>query len=311
MEPGPLLLRYFHHPLARATWLRRQGFRGAVHALGGNAAMRRAARRLQPIPAPPGAEAFEASFMTGAQFWHQTAFCAHSLARQLAGPLRPTFYDDGTLQSAQAAVLQRLFPLGRIWGAAEIGRRLEQTLPHSQFPRLHDIRAHTPMFRKLIDVRAGASGWQLYLDSDMLFFARPSFLLEAARAGRACYMQDRVFGYCLPADLMEELAGGPIRPQVNAGILGLDSGRIDWPWIESWLQRIPRSVRLHRLLEQTVTAILLSRQEAVAAPEGDYVILTDPYAPPPEGAALLHYIQHAKWTYTAREWRRYLLAHGG
>jgi hypothetical protein len=268
--------------------------------------MMRAAKQLLPISPRPGQNCFEASFMTGRRFWHQTAFCAHSLAGQLGGGAKFAFYDDGSLSAEHVETLRRLFPNAVVHGAGETYAQLEQHLPVSKFPLLHEVRDHSVMFRKLFDLRGGNRGWQLYLDSDMLFFARPVFLEECARRRRACYMKDAVFGYCMDSGEMTRLAGLPIPRNVNAGIVGLDNDLIDWERVENWLGQIPRAIRMNRLFEQTLTAMILSRFAPVPAPEEDYVIVCDPASAPPEKATLLHYIQHSKWLYLSREWRRYL-----
>ena len=57
--------------------------------------------------------------------------------------------------------------------------------------------------RKLTDVHAGRTGWRLFLDSDMLFFARPDFLLAwLADPRQPCHMIDVVSAYGYSPGLM-------------------------------------------------------------------------------------------------------------
>jgi hypothetical protein len=305
---GRLAMKVFFQPTAELRWRLSFGIGGATRHFLGEAAMRRAARRLAPIGgAAP--EAFEATYMTGARFWHQTAFAAWSLGRLLPQGLRPTFYDDGSLREEQAAQLCRIFPHGRIVSRAEAVAQLDAHLPVGAFPLLREVERDSMFVRKLVTPRAGSIRWQLYLDSDMLFFRRPALLEEAARTRRATYMVDHIFAYCLPHQDLESLAGHPVRERVNGGMVALDDAAIDWPRTERWLAALPLATLRHAMLEQTLGAILVSHQDPIAADPEDYKILFS-MEPADQRATLLHYIYHSKVLFVSREWRRVLVAHG-
>ena len=299
---GVWLLRNYHQRFPRLNWLLQFGVAGAIRYACGESAMRRAARRLPPIDesSPDG---FTCSFMTGRGYWQQTLFCAHSLATVLDGPLHVTLLDDGTLTPKQTATLLRVLPGVRLIARAEIDAVLQHTLPRSQFPRLRELRDRMPMMRKLVDLRASRSGWQLYLDSDMLFLRRPDFLVECERTSTSCHMVDRLFAYSLPSEQLAQLSGRPVPACVNAGIVGLDDRAINWPEVETWVRQMPAPGLNPQLLEQTLTAMLLGHFESRAAPSEAYHILYTRDATPPPAAVLLHYIYHAKLRYFTRDWR--------
>ena len=83
---GPVVLRYYHTPIARL----RQSI-----AEGGPSEQRRteqarremidAAKVLPPLTAPRGQEAVEIAFLSGEHFWWQTLFCVVSLQTHSPG----------------------------------------------------------------------------------------------------------------------------------------------------------------------------------------------------------------------------------
>lgn len=76
---------------------------------------------------------------------------------------------------------------------------------------MRERRLEQPLLRKLTDFHAGSTGWKLFLDSDMLFFHQPSFLLDWLRNPQyPCYMVDIANYYGYSNELMVSLAQAPI-----------------------------------------------------------------------------------------------------
>lgn len=302
---GRWLWRNVYAPTANIRWLTGWGLRGGCAYLAGNVAMRRATARLPAQPAKPGA--LDCVFMTGRRHWHLTAFCAYSLSRVLPQGIRPTMYDDGSLEPRAIATLKRIFPRARIVSIRESEEQLEARLPANRFPLLR-IASRNTMMRKLTALRAGSTTWQLYLDSDMLFFDRPNFLEQHAAVHRPCYMYDHGDGfYVRTPEELSRITGDPVPARVNAGIVGLDDAQIDWERVESWCGHF-RSEELSSLLfEQTLTAMILGGLEPRPAPAEDYAIVYQAGARFPR-ATLLHYLYRSKLDYVTREWRRVLPA---
>src|SRR5580692_2343773 len=138
-----------------------------------HAGMTHAAAQLTPQSHPPAKDWPELHFLTGKKFWDQTAFCLQTFQAQAGRAAQAVFHDDGSADEATRAQLTRLFPAAHWRRTAEIEAGLDTVLPAAKFPVLRERRAHYPNLRKLTDVHAGAHGWRLVLDSDMLFFRRP------------------------------------------------------------------------------------------------------------------------------------------
>jgi len=296
-----------HRPLsaARAS-LRDGGPLEQWRTKRGREAMEAAAHHLPPLPAvAAGAHPLEVYLLTGRRFWYQTAFCLHTLARQAQRRVYPVIYDDGTLGAREREPLQRLFPEVRFIPQVEAIVRLDQFLPVSRFPHLRDRWQHYPNIRKLIDPHLNASGWKLVIDSDLLFFRRPDFLIDwLAHPSRPLHAIDCESSYGYSRSLMDTLAGAPLAELVNVGLCGLRSDDLDWEKIEAWCRTLIAREGTSYYLEQALVAMLGAGQSCDIAPVADYVTL--PRLPEARDcrAVMHHYVADSKSWYFRHNWRR-------
>lgn len=245
-------------------------------------------------------------FLTGKKFWYQTAFCLHSLQKQSDRVFRAVFHDDGSFDAATVDRLRGLFPTAEIRRRVESDARVADLLPAARFPFLSaERRQRHPNFLKLTDVHAGETGWRLVLDSDMLFFRRPEFLLAwLARPERPLCLLDvgNAYGYSL--GLMAELAGAPIPPCVNAGFAGFRSDDFDWEQLEFWCRRLVTAERPQYYVEQALVAMMLATRPHQVAPRPDYLVLPDAGECRAPTAVLHHYVAGSKRGYFRHAWRQ-------
>lgn len=307
ITPGKLLLYLYHRPVGLVRHSLRNG--GPVaqwNTERHRREMEAAAERLPALPEWPGTAPVTLHLMTGRRFWYQTAFCVESFARAARNTVCVELYDDGSLDGACAARLAALGPGVRIHGFAELRRRLDEFLPAERFPVLRDRWLHYPNIRKLTDVHLGGAGWKLVMDSDMLFFRRPDWLLDWMRApDRPLHAVDfqESYGYTRP--LMERLAGAPLPALVNVGLCGLRSEDLDWREIEAWCAGLIASERTNYYLEQALVAMLAARSRPCAvAPAGDYLTLPSRAEALDPRAVMHHYVAESKRWYFRYGWRR-------
>ncbi|HWA85407.1 MAG TPA: glycosyl transferase family 2 [Opitutus sp.] len=272
--------------------------------LRGMRAMAQAAPFL-PASSLPGDPALpELHFLTGKRFWYQTAFCLHTLQSQAQRTFRTVLHDDGSFDETIVAHLARLFPTAEIRRRADTDARISALLPPAQFPCLHERRRHYPNILKLTDVHAGARGWRLVLDSDMLFFRRPDFLLAwLAAPDRPLHMVDVIDSYGYPNALLESLAGATLPHLVNVGLTGLCSETIDWEKLERWSRRLIETHGTSYYLEQALVAMLLAGRETAVAPAADYILAPDIRECRAPRAVLHHYVGGSKRGYFRHAWR--------
>ncbi len=270
--------------------------------------MRAAAREL-PIPVREG-EPLAVHFLTGSRYWEQTVFCAWSLAHTTGRPIRGVVLDDGTLTAAQFESIARVCAGATLITNREIEARLDQALPESSYPTLRQRRRLQPVIRKILDPHAGLSGWKLLLDSDLLFFRRPNLLLEWFRDPFPLCATDIQNAYGYPLELLEELAGRPVRERINSGILGLRSEDFDWDRLEWWCRTLIEKGGTQYFQEQALVALFLAgRSDAKAAPIEDYVTLPGAREADECKAVMHHYVADSKRWYFRHCWRKALGMH--
>lgn len=305
MTPGQFLLKFYHQPFGRlrdslrngGPWQERRTERG-------RAEMEAAAYSLPLLPVASSAP-LELHLLTGRRFWYQTVFCLWTLGRQTLRPLRPVIYDDGTLTKGLRAPLARLFPAARFVDCADTVVRLNEFLPADRFPTLRERWENYPNLRKLTDPHLGSTGWKLVLDSDLLFFRRPEFLLHWLDApDRPLHAVDCEESYGYSRALMERLAGAPIPPLVNVGLCGLRSESLDWNEIEAWCAELIAHERTSYYLEQALVAMLVARaQPCAVAPAADYITMPHRQEGSAPHAVMHHYVAASKRSYFRDGWR--------
>jgi len=309
MTPGQFLLKFYHTPVGRIRDSLRNGGPLVVRETERQRrAMEAAAATLPPLPARPGAPRVSLHLLTGRRFWYQTAFCLHSFARHAEADVSAHIYDDGTFDDALQAQLHRLGPGLTFHSAGSIRARLDDLLPAAKFPVLRERWRNYPNIRKLTDPHLGASGWKLVIDSDLIFFRRPGFLLDwCAAPDRPLHAVDCEESYGYSRSLMEKLAGAPIPPLVNVGLCGLRSESLNWPELEAWCAELIAREKTSYYLEQALVAMLAARaQPCAVAPAADYLTKPDRHEGAMPRAVMHHYVAESKRSYFRHGWRRAL-----
>ncbi|MEL7038540.1 MAG: glycosyl transferase [Cyanobacteria bacterium J06592_8] len=266
--------------------------------------MEAAAYHLKPIQNDPTTESYEIYFLSGQRFWYQTCFCAYSMALHSNINLRPVVYDDGTLENKYVEQIKRIFPDAKVIYLNEIEERLEEYLPVSKFPYLRERRANYPNMRKLTDIHIASSGWKLVLDSDMIFFRTPTFLINWLKSpSKPCHMVDVETSYGYSDALMTSLTGAEITERLNVGICGLNSDEIDWEQLEFWCRTLIEKEGTHYYQEQAITAMLMAGQPCAIATEKDYIVMPDKEEVVKPKAILHHYVADSKPWYFRYAWK--------
>lgn len=302
LTAGKIAYHLYHQPLA--WWLDQ---RDAMAGRRGEIAMRTAATALKPLPlARWGLQAAPVRFLTGARFVHQTLFCAQSFAWACGSHFRFEIYDDGTLTPQDISTLQAVLPGMIAPDADAVTARLDAVLPADRYPHLRRMREAHPLMRKLLDLHAGHAGPSLYLDSDMLFFARPPLLSDWLRRPEGEFHMQQA-GDALVAGRTELAArlGVDLIEGVNSGVLALDDDGFDWPLLERAAAAMTAAERAHKWAEQTLFAVHVSHRHSQPLPPSDYQLCHGREDFAGEAPPLRHYLHKSKPIYTAREWRHW------
>lgn len=257
-------------------------------------------RQLSPASwteAPPASP--KITYLTGDRIFYQTVFSAYSLIVAAQQSFQFRIFSDGTLSEQNVALLHELFPsLVTCVAVRAQEEQAEQLFPATRFPTLRRLRTQCALFRKLVDVHGGQSGWNLFVDSDTFFHRRPDRLLELiAGASLPCYMLDHWSNYGHPVEVLEQIVGTPIIPNVNSGLVGLRSETIDWDRVEFWLAEMEQRGGRLVFFEQGLTAILLSQTQAIALPKDEYVVCPTRRETKRPTAVFHHYAGNSKFRY--------------
>jgi len=271
----------------------------------GKEEMIEAAEQLPKTKPPPSpSEPMKVHFLTGADHWYQSLFCFLSLQRFCEERVTPVLYSDGSLSEVYREKFRRVVPWVEIQTLGDIEARLNKALPESEYPLLREWRHIQPLTRKITDLHAGAEGWKLLLDSDMLFFRKPQFLLDYLRQPeRPCFMVDIDTAYGYSPQLRYRLADGPIPEAANIGIFGLKSESIDFDRIQRWLRVLLEEENTHYNITQGLSSLIFSGRDCAVAASDEYVVFPSLEEGKSPTVTLHHYVAESKRAYFQYGWR--------
>lgn len=301
---GAIAYKLYYAPKAFVERILRQGAINMTTDYWSRLQMEAAADQLPPVQVIASSEFLDIYFLSGRKFWYQTCFCAYSMQQYTNLPLRPIIYDDGSLDQKYQHKIKRIFPHAKIIFLSEVEERLDKYLPENKFPYLRERRLNYPNLKKLTDIHIGSQGWKLVLDSDMLFFNTPDFLLEWLKSPqKPCHMVDVETSYGYSQVLMSSLAQAEIPERLNVGICGLKSEEIDWKKLEYWCQTMIEQEGTHYYQEQALVAMLMAAKDCMVTPDEDYIVMPKREEVIKPKAVLHHYVADSKSWFFRYAWK--------
>jgi hypothetical protein len=245
--------------------------------------------------------------VVGKKFWYMAAFAVVSLLKQLDRGLVVHFYSDGSLAKEQEEALGRL-PIRVVFhGAEEIRKRVERELPKKRFPNLRERFENYPNIQKLISPHVGSYGPKIVLDADVLFFKRPDELLawQENPEGVLC-ATDSVESYGYPREVLEKLAGVKLAKEVNVGITGLVSEKVDWEKLERWCAELHASYGTNYYLEQALIAMLGAKNGCKQLGKNKYITFPSDEQMRERAGIMQHFVDLSKKGYFRKLWREFV-----
>jgi len=178
-------------------------------------------------------------------------------------------HDDGSLSAESFRLFEEHFPgctvIRAVQADADAGLRAAlQPLPLCELWR---FRCEFQLAKKLFDVPCfGTEPFVLGIDSDILFFSKPSEIVECAKASVPFMSSDYQEAYDFGAAVIEK-AGHRFElvPRLNSGLFGFRRDAFDFAVVEALLQACVEASPARRFqfwkgwLEQTMLASLFSR----------------------------------------------------
>ncbi|MEM6883630.1 MAG: glycosyl transferase [Verrucomicrobiota bacterium] len=309
MTAGEIIYQLWYRPLGSIRALCAEGGPWEQwKTTRGRSAMIQSITKLKPIELNQSDDPNNASlhFLSGHSYWFQTAFCLHSFLQHSPFRGKVFLHDDGTMMQNQLATLRRLFPGIEYISAVDNHDRILSKLPESKFPHLHERLSNFPLMKKILFIHTCHPGWNLFFDSDQLFFNEPTELNQwIQKPDRPIHAidSDYAYGYTY-SELLRIIRKNHIPEQLNTGIHGLHHKEIDWEGLESWCSKLMTQFGAHYFMEQAMIAMIIGDQDALALSATDYIV--HPQLPEAEGcsAVLHHYVADSKKWYFRENWKR-------
>jgi len=307
MSAGTIVYKLFFSPWAQIKKIVQTGPIKYFRQERWRKKMVRASNTLKEI-SYPGKETFEVYFLTGKKYWYQTAFCLYSLQKHAGVNIRGVFVDDGTFDEALEKQVILQFPSSRVVIEKIIRQHLDNILPSEQYAALRERRKNYPHIRKLTDIHTlDNHDPKLVLDSDMLFFHKPTELLQWLRNPEQClFMKDCEKSYGYSDQLMKEVAQSENLPdKLNVGVAGMKSEMINWKELNDWVKILQQKEGTSYLQEQGITAMMASRSPYILLDEVKYKVKPSVNGAPVK-EVLHHYVAEAKYDYFVKAWPKVL-----
>lgn len=220
--------------------------------------------------------------------------CLGSLRRCHGPAFRLVIHDDGSLTDEDCARLQDALPgdMGFV-RRAEADAALSSVL--ERYPACRRYRARGPMAIKLLDIPLLTGGGRLaYCDADILFLRPFSGFHRVWDTTDAPFIFARDLETVYSVRYFHVLGRRslPFISRLNAGVMLVDTGRIDLDFIEHVLARLDaHGGSMPHLVEQTVWAALAARRPGACrflSPE--QVGFPPPSGAPPAECVALHFV---------------------
>lgn len=181
-------------------------------------------------------------------------------------------HDDGSMNRSDCALIVDHFPGARVITRAESDEAMNREFRVRGLPGCAHFRTKLIFTLKLFDIDFfGADKRVIYFDSDVLFYKRPSELLEAWTADdhvwRSRFNRDIAgYYYWWAPDELRRMTGLTIHPGINAGLLCTRRNPDGWTYYEDCLRHSgPEDLLWYA--EQTLQAISFTREGARPLPD--------------------------------------------
>ena len=169
-------------------------------------------------------------------------------------------HDDGSLSTTQKTTLQSHFPLARIIDRPDANADILGKL--AAYPNCLEFRRTNLFAPRLFDfVEYLQSDRMLLIDSDVLFFRKPTVLID--RIEDPAYRfntvnRDTASAYTVTSIEVKEKFEFDLIEQFNAGLALIHKTSVNWDWIEAFLMMPTIHDHFWRI-EQTLFALCSSR----------------------------------------------------
>ena len=153
----------------------------------------------------------------------------------------------------------------------------------------------------------GSHGPKIVLDADALFFEKPDEFKEWLEhpKGILC-ATDIVECYGYPREELSKYAKGNLPFNVNVGITGLVSEKIDWELLELWCAQLHEKHGKNYFLEQALIAMLIVKNGCIQLEKDKYITFPSEIQMRYRMGTMQHYVDLSKKGYFRDLWREFV-----
>ncbi len=191
--------------------------------------------------------------------WHCGLLAAISLETLCEKNWRFVFHEDGSVTEAQKGQILKTLPGVRFISRFEADEKMSRFL--SDYPLCGAHRSRHNFFLKIFDIPAFVEGTKfLLLDSDVMFFQRPSEILDWATSENEgiFFNEDTQEKYSSPRSEIENQIGFQLHRNFNSGLVLMQSKAFDLRLAESLLSKFEHSAHHPQFFEQTLYCVMAS-----------------------------------------------------
>ena len=183
-------------------------------------------------------------------------------------------HDDGTLTDETRGILTHHFPAARVLNRQTCEHEVLASL--AEYPLCHEFRRTNHLSPKVFDFRHYLDADRmLLLDSDVLFFDKPTELLrriEDPTYAKNSVNADVASAYTVDPTVVKQRCQVDLIPRFNSGLGVIHKESLNLDWIEEFLA-IPGIIGNFWRIEQTLYALCSSRFGGELLPEQYAVFL--------------------------------------
>jgi hypothetical protein len=173
-------------------------------------------------------------------------------------------HDDGTLSPADITIFHNHFVNCRLVRKKEADEKLSSALKNTPFSFRCRFQDFLLLSMKLFDpfFFSGADNI-LLLDSDVLFFNKPSEVMDCCANSMPCFMDDYQNAYSLLISDLNKVVDKKVIDRFNSGLLCYQRKKIDLETVEKLLKSVLCNKNFDNTgwIEQTIFALLFSLLE--------------------------------------------------
>jgi len=197
--------------------------------------------------------------LVSSRTWYAGLLAAVSFEHHTGRKWKFYIHEDGSVDDRARERIKKVLPDARLISREESDANASDFF--RAYPKCFAQRQRHNLFLKFSDFAAFAPEDRfIVLDSDVIFFRRPSELLEWTDKGAdtCLYNKDTREKYCLPREPIERSMAFEMWPCFNSGLILLPRAAVDWQLAERFIEQFEATAHHPQFFEQTLYALMAS-----------------------------------------------------